>query len=164
MNKLNYKQSNKVRVGLLNLLLYIFFIGTIIIPSLFILYNPISGIGHFFIDNSILGFCSVLVLVYFLLTGIYTYKIFIDSYIINIKSFRVLELIFKKPNYIDIAHAMLRDYSFFDRPLSFNKTLMLKIETVSGRSITIRFHLSLISEKEIEKISNMLDAIIVKNN
>ena len=59
---------------------------------------------------------------------------------------------------------MLKDYSFFDRPFSFNKTLMLKIETGSGKRISKRFELTLISEREVESISSVLDIIIVKNN
>ena len=59
---------------------------------------------------------------------------------------------------------MLRDYSFFDRPFSFNKTLMLKIETQSGKKVAKRFNITLMSEKEIVRISKVFDGIIVKNN
>ena len=67
-------------------------------------------------------------------------------------------------DYIDIAHTMLKDYSFFNRPFSFNKTLMIKIETDSGKIIAKRFNLTLITEKEVKAISKVLDRIIVKNN
>jgi hypothetical protein len=59
---------------------------------------------------------------------------------------------------------MLKDYSFFDRPFSFNKTLMLKIETQSGKKVVKRFNITLISKNEIERISEVFDGIIVKNN
>jgi hypothetical protein len=59
---------------------------------------------------------------------------------------------------------MLRDYYFFDRPFSFNKTLMLKIETQSGKKAVKRFNITLMSENEIERISEVFDRIIVKNN
>jgi len=71
---------------------------------------------------------------------------------------------FKKKDYVDIPHIMLRDYSFFDRPFSFNKTLMLKIETQSGKKVAKRFNITLMSENEIERISKVFDGIIVKNN
>jgi hypothetical protein len=71
---------------------------------------------------------------------------------------------FKKKDYVDIPHTMLRDYSFFDRSFSFNKTLMLKIETQSGRKVAKRFNITLMSENEIERISKVFDRVIVKNN
>ena len=101
---------------------------------------------------------------YFSYTGIYYYKIKVDPYVIDITTYRTISGLFKKKDFVDIPHTMLTDYTFFDRPLSFNKTLMLKIETDSGKKITKRFNLSLISEKEIEKISNVFDRIIVNNN
>jgi hypothetical protein len=76
----------------------------------------------------------------------------------------VLLDLFKKKDYIDIPHTMLRDYAFFDRPFSFNKTLMLKIETQSGKKVAKRFNITLMSENEIERISEVFDRIIVKNN
>jgi hypothetical protein len=44
-----------------------------------------------------------------------------------------------------------------------NKTLMLKIES-DNKKVIKRFNMTLISDKEIEKISKILDRIIVKNN
>jgi hypothetical protein len=67
-------------------------------------------------------------------------------------------------DYIDIAHTMVEDYSFFNRPFSLNRTLMIKIKTDSGRIIAKRFNLTLITEKEVKTISKVLDRIIVKNN
>jgi len=164
MQKINYKSTNRIKVSLLNVGLYFLFIVTVLIPFLFIVYNPISGVGHFFYDKRSFSLITFPVFLYFLVVGIYSYKVVIDPYIIQITSSRLFISIFKQGDYIDIAHTMLRDYSFFDRSFSFNKTLMLKIETPSGRLIAKRFNLTLISEKEIDKISDRLNRIIVKNN
>jgi hypothetical protein len=59
---------------------------------------------------------------------------------------------------------MLADYAFSNRSFSLNKTLMFKIKTNSGKRITKRFNITLISEKEIYRISCALDRIIAKNN
>jgi hypothetical protein len=96
--------------------------------------------------------------------GTFYYKVNVDPYVIQITSYRVLVDLFKKKDYVDIPHTMLRDYSFFDRSFSFNKTLMLKIETQSGRKVAKRFNITLMSENEIERISEVFDRIIVKNN
>ena len=164
MQKINYKSTNRIKVSLLNVGLYFLFIVIVLIPFLFIVYNPISGVGHFFYDKRSFSLIIFPVFLYFLVTGTYSYKIVIDSYIIEITSSRFFISIFNRGDYIDIAHPMLRDYAFFDRPFSFNKILMLKIETSSGRLMAKRFHLTLISEKEIEEISDRLNRIIVKNN
>jgi hypothetical protein len=41
---------------------------------------------------------------------------------------------------------------------------MLKIETQSGKKVAKRFNITLMSENEIERISEVFDRIIVKNN
>ena len=71
---------------------------------------------------------------------------------------------FKPPNYVDVAHAMLVEYRFFKRPFSFNKTLMLKIQTTSGKRVAKRFNLTFLSKKEEEEISKVLAKIIAKNS
>ena len=41
---------------------------------------------------------------------------------------------------------------------------MLKIKSDKGKRVIKRFHLTLMSKKEIEKICSALDRIIAKNN
>ena len=119
---------------------------------------------YFFIINILYRILSAVFILYFSIFGNFYYSVNIDSYVIQITSFRVLLDLFKNKDYVDIPHTMLRDYSFFDRPFSFNKTLMLKIETQSGKKVAKRFNITLMSEKEIERISEVFDRIIVKNN
>ena len=83
---------------------------------------------------------------------------------IKITSFRPFFEFFGKKDYVDIPHSMLVDYRIFNRPFSFNKTLMLKIKTNSQKNIIKRFNLSFLSKKERQKIGGILKSIIVKNN
>ena len=164
MHKINIKSSNKSNAIIATLLIAIFGCITSLFPLILIYLIPQSGVGSYFYDYIKSAFISVPVIMYFSYTGIYYYKIKVDPYVIDITTYRTISGLFKKKDFVDIPHTMLTDYTFFDRPLSFNKTLMLKIETDSGKKITKRFNLSLISEKEIEKISNVFDRIIVNNN
>lgn len=144
--------------------LFFFFFTVIVIPEWFIIYLPLSGLSDFFATNILYRILCAVVIFYFIFIGTFYYNVKIDSYVIKITSYRVSLNLFKKKDYVDIPHTMLRDYSFFDRPFSFNKTLMLKIETQSGKTTIKRFNITLMSENEIEIISEVFDRIIVKNN
>lgn len=164
MHKINLKATNKNKATITTLLIFLFSFNTILFPLMLMYLIPQSGLGHYFLDHVDYAFVSVPLLIYFIVTGVYYYKIKIDPYVIDITSYRTVYGLFKKKDYVDIAHTMLSDYSFFDRPFTLNKTLMLKIETESGKKIAKRFNLTLISEKEIARISSVLDRIIVNNN
>ena len=45
-----------------------------------------------------------------------------------ITSFRTVFGLLKAKNYIELPHDMLRQFSFFNRSFSLNKTLMLKLQ------------------------------------
>ena len=164
MRNINLKITNKKKLTFLLIGLGSLFLISIVIPSFFIHYLEFSGIGHFFSDYIKYSLISLIILLYFMLVGEYYYKIKIDPYIIQVISYRPIISFFTQKDYVDIPHSMLAEYSFFNRSLSLNKTLMLKIETDSGKKIAKRFTLTLISENEIKKISNALDKIIAKNN
>lgn len=164
MHKINIKVTNRNKATLTTLFITFFGFSTILFPLILINIIPESGLGHYIFDHVNYTFISVPIIIYFMITGVYYYRIKIDPYVIDITSYRTISGIFKKKDFIDISHNMLKDYSFFDRPFSFNKTLMLKIETGSGKRISKRFELTLISEREVESISSVLDIIIVKNN
>ncbi len=164
MNKINVKYSNRIKLVILNSFLVFLTFSTIIIPLLFVNFLPTSGMGHFFFNNLSYSLITIPILFYFIFTGTFVYKIKIDPYIVQITSFRMLIGFVRPKDYIDIAHTMVKDYSFFNRPFSLNKTLMIKIKTDSGKIIAKRFNLTLITEKEAKVISKVLDRIIVKNN
>jgi hypothetical protein len=164
MHNINLKCNNKTKITFLVGGLFILLVTTIIIPKWFIIYLPFSGLSNFFAENIIYSIVSAVVIIYFLIVGIFKYTVNLDPYVIQIISHRVSLDFFKTKDYVDIPHAMLRDYSFFNRPFSFNKTLMLKIETQSGKKVAKRFNITFMSENEIERISKFFDRIIVKNN
>ena len=158
------KLHNKTKITFLIGALFFLFFFTILIPLWFINYLSLSGIGHFFMDNLIYSIISSAICLYFIIVGEYYYNIKIDAYIVQVTSYRPFFDLFKEKDYVDIPHSMLADYAFFNRSLSLNKTLMLKIETSRGKSIIKRFNLTLLSERELRSISRALDGIIAKNN
>jgi hypothetical protein len=164
MDKINLKCNNRTKMIFLVGGLFFLFFTAIIIPEWIIIYLPFSGLSNFFADNIIYSLISAVVILHFIFIGTFYYEVNVDPYVIQITSYRVLLDLFKKKDYVDISHTMLIDYSFFNRAFSFNKTLMLKMETQSGKKVVKRFNLTLMSEKEIERISKVFDGIIVKNN
>jgi hypothetical protein len=116
------------------------------------LFNPIFYI-----------FIAILLLIYFLIARFNYYILKIDAYVIDIKIFRAVIGIFNLIDYVDISHEMFIDFSFFNRPFSFNKTLMLKIKTDRGKIIKKNLNLSFLSKKEELRISRLLRKIIAKN-
>ena len=164
MYNIKLKFNNKTTITVLAGGLFFLFFTAIIIPEWFIIYLPFTGLSDFFADNIIFRLISAVVILHSISVGTFYYTVNVDPYVIQITSHRVLLDLFKKKDYVDIPHTMLRDYSFFDRPFSFNKTLMLKIETQSGKKVAKRFNITLMSENEIERISKVFDGIIVKNN
>ena len=148
----------------ITLIIIAFALTTTLIPFFMIGLIPQSGIGNYVLENLHYTYASIPILLYFIYTGIYLYKIKIDSYVIDVRSYRTISGIFKSPNYIDISHIMLSNFSFFNRPFSFNKTLMIKIKTDTGKQVAKRFNLTFLSKKEEERISKVLEQIIAKNS
>ena len=162
MKKINLYSFNRSKALVLTFLISIFGLITLILPLFLINIIPQSILGNFLNNNSFIFFGSFLILLYFIYTGVFFYNIKIDPYIIQITSYRTLTSVFSHRDYIDIPHSMLISYSFFDRPYTFNTTLMLKITTTNKRIIAKRFTLSLITRKEQKEISEILDKIINK--
>ena len=157
------KISNKRKIIILIGCLIFFFFISIVIPIWFINYFSLSGVGDFFKENVLWSFISIVMLLYFIISGVYYYKINIDFYVINFVSYSIFSVFFRSKDYIDINHEMLFDYAFFNRPFSLHKILMFKIKTDNQRTIIKRFNLTLLSAKEIRTISKALDNIIAKN-
>ena len=125
---------------------------------------PNLAFGDYLFNNIVDIFFSTLLLFYFVIARINYYTLKIDSYVIDIKIFRTVIGIFNPKDYIDISHDMFVGFSFFNRSFSFNKTLMIKIKSDSGKTIVKRFNLSFVSEREELRISKVLEKIIAKNS
>ena len=162
MPKIKLISTNRRVAVIVTLIIISFFLTTIFLPLLLVYLIPQSGIGYYLLEHLYYGYLSIPIMIYVVYSGIFCFNIKIDSYIIDIRSRRIISGIFKSPNYIDISHNMLSDFTFFNRPLSFNKTLMIKIETDTGKKITKRFNLTFLPKEEEKRISKTLEKIIAK--
>jgi len=164
MPKIKLNSTNRKIAIAITLIIIFFGVTTILVPLLLMRLFPQSGIGNYVLEHLYYAYASTPILLYFIYTGVYFYKIKIDSYVIDVRSYRTISGIFQPLNYIDIAHTMLSEFAFFNRPFSFNKTLMIKIETDTGKKVAKRFNLTFLSKKEEKKISKILEQIIAKNS
>ena len=164
MPKIKLTSNNRKKAILITLLIILFGTTTILTPFLLMHLLPQSGIGNYVLGHLYYAYISIPILLYFIYTGIFYFKIKIDSYVIDVRSNRIISGIFKPPNYIDIAHTMLSEFAFFNRPFSLNKTLMIKIKTDSGKKVAKRFNLTFLSKQEEERISKVLGGIIARNS
>jgi len=146
------------------MLIVAFTLVTVIIPFLLVNYMPRSLVGNYLLTNVNFIFFTSPLLFYFLYTGIYIYKIKIDPYVINITSYHAITSMFHNSDYIDISHLMLQEYRFFNRSYTINRTLMLKLKTDNGKIVSKRFTFSLLSKKERNRISKVLNQIIEHNS
>ena len=162
MNSQRINFNNKKRMTILVGGLFILFFFIVLVPFWFVNYLSLSGVGNFFAENIIYSLISLAFFLYFIIVGEYFYQIEIDSYVIKVTSFRVIIDFFKEKDYVDIPHEMLINYEFFNRPYTFNKTLMMKIKTHNKKTIVKRFNLTLISKNEERKIRSILNTIIEK--
>ena len=164
MPKLNLKSTNRKVSMLATLLTILFGIVTFIIPSLLINFIPQSTVGNYFSNHTYYAYLILPIILYIIVTGFYFYSIKIDTYIMHITSYRTISGLLKARNYIEVPHDMLRQFSFFNRPFTLNKTLMIKLKDVNGKRIIKRFNISFLSKSEERKISKVLDQIIAKNS
>ncbi len=155
LNLNNSKKASLFSTGIILLIL-----SSSFLPFIIIKFIPHSVIGNYILKYIHYMYLIIPFAIYFYYTGIYYYYIKIDPYIINLRSHRAILDTYKKSNYIDISHTMLDSFSFFNRPFSFNRTLMIKIKTESGKKIAKRFNLSFLKHKEEEKITKRLNQII----
>ena len=158
-----FKSTNR-KFSLINYLLMLFLI---IFPlTAFILANtfPHLVLGDYLFNPIFYIFIAILLLIYFLIARFNYYILKIDAYIIDIKIFRAVMGIYNLIDYVDISHEMFIDFSFSNRPFSFNKILTLKIKTDEGKRIKKNLNLSFLSKKEERRISKLLEKIITKNN
>tara|TARA_B100000795_G_C22620009_1_gene368495 strand:+ start:240 stop:734 length:495 start_codon:yes stop_codon:yes gene_type:complete len=164
MPRINLQSNNRKLSVITTSLTALFGIIIFVIPSLLIYIIPQSATGNYFINHIYYVYAILPVIFYIAITGIYYYSIKIDIYIMHITSYRTITGLLKFKNYIELPHDMLRQFSFFNRPFSLNKTLMIKIQDASGKKIIKRFNLSFLSKSEELRISEFLEKIIAKNS
>ena len=165
MPRINLQSNNRKVSITATSLTVIFGVIILIFPLLLVNIIPQSVIANYLIKQINYAYVSLPIILYIAITGIYYYSIKIDTYIMHITSFRTLSGFLNVKNYIEVPHDMLRQFSFFNRPFSVNKTLMLKIQDVNGKRIIIkRFNISFLSKSEELRISKVLEQIIANNS
>ncbi|MBC8511179.1 MAG: hypothetical protein H8D33_05920 [Cryomorphaceae bacterium] len=164
MPRINLKSTNRKVSMLATFLTILFGVIIFVIPSLLINIIPQSAIGNYFINQIYYVYSILPIILYIIITGFYYYSIKIDTYIIYVTSYRTISGLFMSKNYIEVPHDTLRQYSFFNRSFTLNKTLMLKVQDASGKIIIKRFNISFLSKSEELRISKVLEQIIAKNS
>jgi len=157
-------KSNNRKYSIIIFLVMLFLIFIPIVVSVIVYTFPNLAFGDYLFNNIVYIFFSTLILFYFVIARINYYTLKIDSYVIDIKIYRTVLSLFNPKDYIDISHDMFVGFSFFNRSFSFNKTLMIKIKSDSGKTIVKRFNLSFLSQREELRISKVLEKIIAKNS
>tara|TARA_Y100000385_G_C12647757_1_gene448149 strand:+ start:29 stop:526 length:498 start_codon:yes stop_codon:yes gene_type:complete len=165
MHRINLISTNKWRISIIKFLIIILPIA-VITSYIFALYIiPETAVGRYVLEYIYYIFIVVFsIIMYFFITGVYYYRIKIDSYIVYITAYPIIFSQIKTRAFLDISHDMLIDYTFLNKSLAFNTTLVLRIKKQNRKLVAKRFNLTLISKKEIERISNILNKIIAKNN
>ena len=163
MPRISLKSNNR-KYSIIIFLVMLFLILIPIVVSVIVYTFPNLDFGDYLFNNIVYIFFSTLILFYFVIARINYYTLKIDSYVIDIKIYRTVFSVFNPKDYIDISHDMFVGFSFFNRSFSFNKTLMIKVKSDSGKTIIKRFNLSFVSEREELRISKFLEKIIAKNS
>ena len=165
MPRIKLKSTNSKLSIIATFMIVMYGIVSFIIPSIIIFFIPHSAIGNYFIDYIyILLIMYLFTSIYFISVGCYYYYIKIDEYVMYFTSYRTISGLLKPKNYIEVPHDLLKQYSFFKRSFSLNKTLMIKINDTNGKIIIKRFNLSFLSKNEEIRISKTLEQIIAKNS
>jgi hypothetical protein len=95
---------------------------------------------------------------------VFYYKIIFEDSSFLIRSRRSLSGLFGSKNYqLEISNDMLIGFRFLYRGISFNDTLLIQMRSHSGKKSAVRIPLTLVSKVRRNKISNILNNIIQKN-
>ena len=157
-----FKSTNR-KISLITYLLMLFFIIFPLTAFILSYVFPNLIFGDYLLNHFFYIFIAILLLIYFLVARFNYYILKIDASVIDIKIYIAVIGIFNLIDYVDISHEMFIDFSFSNRPFSFNKTLMLKVKTDKGETIKKNLNLSFLSKKEERRVSRILEKIIIKN-
>ena len=105
-----------------------------------------------------------LILVYLIIFQFNYYIINIDNHFIDIKIYRTVISTTNAKNHIYLRNETLKDFSFLKSSFTFNKTLILKINTDKREIKKIKLNLLFLSKKEENRIKKFLKRIINKND
>ena len=155
--------SNNNKSQILRLIVILYLIFFMIIPYLIVQFLNSSFLFDFYNNNHIYFMIATLILIYFYFIGIYRYNIKFEDSSFLINSRNIINVIGEELIQIELSNEMLRDFMFIKRKFLFKDILILKIITVSGKKSAVRIPITLLRNKNKEKISSILKNIVIRN-
>ena len=154
--------NNNNKSQILRLILILYLLIFIVIPYFIVEFLNTSLLYDFYSNNYIYFMIVTFILLYFYCTGIYRYKIKFEDSSFFIKSRNIINLIGGKLTQIELSNEMLRGFKFKKRKF-FTDILILKIISVSGKKSAVRIPITLLKNKNKDKITTILEKIVHKN-
>ena len=162
----NCKVSNQKIAYTITAVIVFVSIIAIVIPLFFLYISSSGNVANFLFSfpNYWMSIFGVLFLMYFIIIGVFHFTFKVDNYIIEVKSRRVILGFFAtKSHYIEMPKSAILKYAFYNRPFTFNSTLMLKVKVSRKRTVARRFQISFLSKKKKELMKQSLEKIIQNN-
>ena len=156
--------ENKRKAIILTIIVFIVLFCLLGLPVFFRMFFRESFTYHIIEDYLYLFWIVLFLFLYFVSIGVFYYKIIFEDSSFLIRSRRSLSGLFGGKNYqLEISNDMLIGFKFFSRGISFNDTLLIQMRSHSGKKSAVRIPLTLVSKVRRNKISNILNNIIQKN-
>ena len=163
---INTKISNKENAYTATFLIIIINMVSIILPIFFLQIFPTSNITKtlFSFPWCFLIIFGLIVSIYFIFTGVYYFAFEANNYIIQIGSKRTISSYFSsKSNHLEMPISSIEKFGFFNRPFTFNTTLMVKVKVSHRRAIAKRFNITFLSKKRKDEMERTLEKIVQNN-
>ena len=164
--KIKTRVSNRNMAYFLTGVIVIVNIISVLTPLFFLYTFPTSSITNIFFTFPwiLLFIFGIIFLVYFIFIGVYHFEFRADNYIIEIQSRRTISSYFyTKANYIDMPISSIEKFTFFNRPFTFNTTLMVKVKVSHRRVSAKRFNFAFLSKKQKDEMEITLEKIVQNN-
>jgi|TARA_B110000914_G_scaffold95676_1_gene84064 hypothetical protein len=156
--------ENKRKAIILTIIVFIVLFCLLGLPVFFRMFFRESFTYHIIVDYLYLFWIVLFLFLYFVSIGVFYYKIIFEDSSFLIRSRRSLSGLFGGKNYqLEISNDMLIGFKFFSRGISFNDTLLIQMRSHSRKKSAVRIPLTLLSKDRRNKISNILNNIIQKN-
>ena len=156
--------ENKRQSIILTIIFFIVLFCLLGLPLFFRIFFRESFIYHIILDNLYLFLVVLFLPLYVLITGVYYFKFIFEDSSFLIRSRRSLSGLLGGKNYqLEISNDMLIGFKFLSRGISFNDTLLIQMISHSGKKSAVRIPLTLLSKDRRNKISNILNNIVQKN-
>ena len=156
--------ENKRKAIILTIIVFIVLFCLLGLTVFFRIFFRESFIYHIILDNLYFLWVLLFLSLYILITGVYYFQFIFEDSSFLIRSRRSLSGLLGGKNYqLEISNDMLIGFKFFSRGISFNDTLLIQMRSHSRKKSAVRIPLTLLSKDRRNKISNILNNIIQKN-